>query len=128
MPGKHATGGDGVTLELPGFSVDMLQPPAGQRIPAGKEQLELRANVMMTCSCPIEPDGLWDANAFEVVALVLQRDCQIAEITLSYAGEIGQFAGTFPIPYHVLHLDYFHQTSFSLKAECAWSVPRTGSS
>jgi hypothetical protein len=39
-----------------------------------------------------------DANTFEVAALIRQRDRRVAEITLSYAGEIGQFAGTFPIP------------------------------
>jgi len=50
------------------------------------------------CGCPIAPGGLWDANAFEVAALIRQRDRRVAEIALSYAGEIGQFAGTFPIP------------------------------
>lgn len=53
---------------------------------------------MMLCGCPIAPGGLWDANAFEVAALIRQRDRRVAEIALSYAGEIGQFAGTFPIP------------------------------
>jgi hypothetical protein len=98
VPGKHITGGDGLTLELPGFSVDILHPPARQRVPAGQQRLELRANVMMMCGCPIEPGGLWDADAFEVVALIHQRDRRVAEIALSYAGEIGQFAGSFPIP------------------------------
>jgi hypothetical protein len=98
LPGKHITGGDGLTLELPGFSVDILYPPARRRVPAEQERIELRANVMMMCGCPIEPNGFWDANAFEVVALIRQRDRRVAEITLSFAGEIGQFAGAFPIP------------------------------
>ncbi|MEE4607768.1 MAG: hypothetical protein V2L15_02685, partial [Desulfobacteraceae bacterium] len=67
VPGKHITGGDGLTLELPGFSVDILYPPARQRVPAEQGRIELRANVMMMCGCPIEPEGFWDANAFEVV-------------------------------------------------------------
>lgn len=98
VPGKNITGGDGLTLELPGFSVDILYPPARQRIPAGREFIELRANVMMMCGCPIEPAGLWDADAFEVAAIIRQRDGRVTEIELSYAGEIGQFAGTFPVP------------------------------
>lgn len=98
VPGKHVTGGDGLTLELPGFSVDILHPPARQRVPAGQKRIELRANVMLMCGCPIEPGGLWDANALEVVALIRQRDRRVAEIAFSYAGEIGQFAATFPIP------------------------------
>ena len=53
---------------------------------------------MLMCGCPIEPGGLWDANALEVVALIRQRDRRVAEIAFSYAGEIGQFAATFPIP------------------------------
>ena len=98
VPGKHVTGGDGLVLELPGFSVDILHPPARQRVPAGQGQIELRANVMMMCGCPIEPGGLWDASTFEVAALIRQRERRVAEVALSYAGEIGQFAGTFPIP------------------------------
>jgi hypothetical protein len=98
VPGKHVTGGDGLTLELPGFSVDILSPPARQRVPAGQQRIELRANVMMMCGCPIKPGGLWDANAFEIVALIRQRDRHVAKIALTYAGEIGQFAGSFSIP------------------------------
>jgi hypothetical protein len=98
VPGKHVTGGDGLVLELPGFSVDILSPPSRWRVPAKQKQIELRANVMMLCGCPIEPGGFWDANAFEVAALIRQRDRPVGEIKLSYAGEIGQFAGVFPIP------------------------------
>jgi len=98
VPGKHVTGGDGLVLELPGFSVDILSPPSRWRVPAGQKQIELRANVMMLCGCPIEPGGFWDANAFEVAAFIRQRDRRVAEIRLSHAGEIGQFAGVFPIP------------------------------
>ncbi len=68
VPGKHVTGGDGLVLELPGFSVDILSPPSRWRVPAKQKQIELRANVMMLCGCPIEPGGFWDANAFEVAA------------------------------------------------------------
>jgi hypothetical protein len=46
LPGKHITGGDGLTLELPGFSVDILYPPARRRVPAEQERIELRANVI----------------------------------------------------------------------------------
>lgn len=98
VPGRHVTGGDGLVLELPGFSVDILSPPSRRRVPAEQKQIELRANVMMLCGCPIEPDGFWDANAFEVAALIRRRDHRVAEIRLSYAGEIGQFTGVFPIP------------------------------
>ena len=84
VPGKHVTGGDGLVLELPGFSVDILYPPVLSRTTPKPR--------------PIEPGGLWNANAFEVAALIRQRDRRVVEITLAYAGEIGQFAGAFPIP------------------------------
>jgi hypothetical protein len=51
--------GDGLTLELPGCSVDILHPPARQRVPAAQRQIELRANAMMRCGCPIEPAFLF---------------------------------------------------------------------
>jgi hypothetical protein len=98
VPGKHVTGGDGLVLELPGFSVDILQPPSRLRVPANQETIDLRVNVVMMRGCPIEPGGAWDADAFEVAALVRQRERLVAEIPLAYAGKIGQFAGAFRIP------------------------------
>lgn len=45
LPGKHLTGGDGVVLELTGFVVDVLAPPAHARL--GGEEVEVRVNLTM---------------------------------------------------------------------------------
>jgi hypothetical protein len=92
VPGKHVTGGDGWLLELPGFAVDVLAPPAQQRLPAGRE-VALRANVVMMCGCPIEPGGLWDASRYEVGAVVFRNGTKLRELPLAWAGETNQFAG-----------------------------------
>lgn len=54
--------------------------------------------MMVMCGCPIIPGGHWDADRFEVTALIRSRDRYIGEVRLSYAGEIGQFAGESTIP------------------------------
>ena len=41
---------------------------------------------------PIEPDGLWDANGFEVAAIVKRNGTKIDEVPLRYAGSTSQFA------------------------------------
>jgi hypothetical protein len=92
VPGKHVTGGDGWLLELPGFAVDVLAPPAHQRLVASAS-VPVRANVVMMCGCPIEPGGLWDANRFEVRAAVSRNGAKLREVPLAYAGETSQFAG-----------------------------------
>ncbi len=97
VPGKDITGGDGWVLELPGFVVDVLSPPAHQRIPADKGSVAVSANVVMMCGCPIAPDGLWDANAYEVKALVRKDGAPAGEVALRYAGETSQFEGEVPI-------------------------------
>jgi hypothetical protein len=38
VPGRHVTGGDGWVLELPGFVVDVLSPPAHVRLGAAKSK------------------------------------------------------------------------------------------
>jgi hypothetical protein len=91
VPGKHVTGGDGWLLELPGFVVDVLDPPAHRRV-AGARPISVRANVAMMCGCPIEPGGLWDADRFEVRAIVSRDGAKLREVPMRYAGETSQFA------------------------------------
>lgn len=91
VPGKHVTGGDGWLLELPGFVVDVLDPPAHQRHRGAPPAVVLRANVAMMCGCPVEPGGLWDATRFEVRALVSREGANPREVELRYAGEASQF-------------------------------------
>jgi len=92
VPGKHVTGGNGWLLELPGFAVDVLAPPAHQRLTAPRS-LPVRANVVMMCGCPIEPGGLWDASRFEVRAIVSRNGAKLREVPMAYAGETSQFSG-----------------------------------
>jgi len=92
VPGKHVTGGDGWLLELPGFAVDVLDPPSHQKLGAGTRSIGLRANVTMMCGCPIEPGGLWDADRFEVRARVRRDGGAEVELPLRYAGETNQFS------------------------------------
>jgi hypothetical protein len=94
VPGKHLTGGDGFRLELPGFVVDVLDPPAHRKLAGTPQTVELRANVVLMCGCPIEPGGLWDANGYEVRALVRRNGEPIPGAALAYAGATSQFAGT----------------------------------
>lgn len=96
VPGKHQDQGDGIWLELPGFMVDVLAPPAHVRLGSGA--VELAANVTMMCGCPITPGGLWDANAFEVRAWIDRDGERTAELPLSYSGTASQFAAEWTPP------------------------------
>jgi hypothetical protein len=105
VPGKHLTGGDGLRLELPGFVVDVLDPPAHLRLAGAPKTVPLRANVAMMCGCPIEPGGLWDAGAFEVTALLARDGKPAGRVPLAYAGATSQF-----------------QASLALDAPGAWEI------
>ncbi len=99
VPGKHITGGDAMLLELPGMVVDVLAPPAHMMLSAkdAPKQMEIQANVVMMCGCPIAPGGLWDADKFEVKALIKKDGKLIAEAPMQYAGNTSQFSGSFEI-------------------------------
>jgi hypothetical protein len=84
-------------LDLPGLVVDVLAPPAHIRLPAETTEINVRANVVMMCGCPIEPKGLWDADALEVKAIVKRNGERVADVALSFAGETSQFATKIPI-------------------------------
>lgn len=97
VPGRHLSAGDGWVLELPGFVVDVLAPPAHVNLPAETRRVGLRANVIMMCGCPVEPKGIWAAEKLEVAALVT-RDGQFqGRHALAYAGETSQFSGEVPV-------------------------------
>jgi hypothetical protein len=92
VPGKHVTGGDGWILELPGFAVDVLEPPAHQRLRGAPLDVAVRANVVLMCGCPVEPGGPWDADRYEVRAVVLRNGARLREVPMRYAGQTSQFA------------------------------------
>ena len=82
---------------MPGFAVDVLAPPAHVKLPAATKSVPITANVMMMCGCPIEPKGIWDAEAYTVKAVVKRDGDPWKSLDLAYAGSPSQFAGTLDI-------------------------------
>ncbi|WP_108424708.1 hypothetical protein [Flagellimonas amoyensis] len=83
IPGKDILG-DGVVLEIPGFIIDILTPNTHQYIPKQSigDGLDIRANMVMMCGCPIEKDGTWDSTPMEVVAILKKDGTTLAKIPL----------------------------------------------
>ncbi|MDX1672520.1 MAG: hypothetical protein R3211_09270 [Balneolaceae bacterium] len=92
IPGKDITG-DGIILEIPGFSVDLLQPQAHET--AGGTPISITANVVMMCGCPTEPGGLWDSSEYEIAAWVKKGGKTVAEVPMSFAGKESTYEGSF---------------------------------
>lgn len=97
VPGKHVTGGNGLLLEMPGFAVDILDPPAHLTVSGMPREITLQANVVMMCGCPITPGGLWDADQYEVAALIRRNAEPAGSFELDYAGQTSRFAGTLTV-------------------------------
>mgnify|MGYP006296885815 CR=1 FL=1 len=96
VPGHDVTG-EGVVLELHGFTVEMRQP-SGDVTPVAARSVPVRASVTMLCGCPIEPGGLWDADRIDVTARLVRDGGVVRETELSYAGETNIFGGTITPP------------------------------
>lgn len=92
VPGRDVLG-EGVILELNGFTVELLEPEAGAR-PAAGRPIPLRARVTMLCGCPTEPGGLWDADRIQVTAQLLRAGRVVLEGPLSFSGETSVYEGT----------------------------------
>ncbi len=90
IPGKDITG-DGVVLEVPGFVVDILSPQTHERINSS-EEIKLKANVIMMCGCPVTEGGTWDANQYEIKAIIVSEEIESREITLSPTEKPSTFA------------------------------------
>ncbi len=98
IPGGHLSVGDGWVIELPGLVVNVLEPAAAQKVSASEvDSISVSANVMMMCGCPITPDGLWDANQFEV-GMTISKDAEkVGEEEMSYAGKASLYNVEIPV-------------------------------
>ncbi|MFD1096482.1 hypothetical protein [Salegentibacter chungangensis] len=90
LPGKDISG-DGIVLEVPGFVVDLLSPQTHERITSDKP-IEIRANVVMMCGCPVTPGGIWDADQYEVNAMISSEGKQVREVPLKFADKTSTFS------------------------------------
>ncbi len=101
IPGKDILG-DGIVLEIPGFIVDILSPQRHKSF-AGDKSVKIKANITMTCGCPIAKDSIWDANDYEVKALLYKDGQRVEEKVLdlektsTFAGEVNLSAGMYEL-------------------------------
>lgn len=123
VPGQDLTG-EGVLLEIPGLIVDVTPLPAA----AAGQTMPVRAKVTMTCGCPTEPGGLWDADQIHITATVLRGNRVVAEVPLSYAGQSSTFEGLLPGlkpgSYRIEVLATDGRTGNSGRALQRWTVAR----
>ena len=92
IPGKDITG-DGIILEIPGFVVDILSPQTHETIMPGTE-VEIIANIVMMCGCPVTEAGTWDASGYEIKALISSEGKEQQEIDLKALGKPSTFSET----------------------------------
>ncbi len=92
VPGHPIVGGDAWLLELPGFAVDILSPAAHS---AASGEIKIEANVVLMCGCGVSPGGLWDADGYEIKALIYRDGVEAGEVPLGYAGTTSRFEGAF---------------------------------
>lgn len=95
IPGDDVTG-DGLTLTLHGFIVDVLSPTEGALAPG--TDVSVRARIRMMCGCPTEPGGLWDSDRYTIEAQLLHDGTVVAETPLSFTGTTSEYEGTVSIP------------------------------
>lgn len=81
-PGEHLDG-NGVVLTLQGLIVELLEPHAEGDWPAG-ESIRVAAGAKLLCTCPLEAEGLWDANDYRVHAELWRGDELRARVRLDY--------------------------------------------
>jgi hypothetical protein len=89
LPGVDLVG-EGVVLELNGFTVELIGPVEGAEIEAGKP-FDIRARVTMLCGCPTEPGGLWDSSAYRITARALRGGEVVGEWPMEFAGTTSEY-------------------------------------
>lgn len=91
IPGKNITG-DGIVLEIPGFVIDILSPQTHERIGADQD-IEVTANVVMMCGCPVTEGGIWDANHYDVQAIITKEGAEKTTLEMQVQEKPSTFKG-----------------------------------
>ncbi len=91
FPGKNIVG-DGIVLNVPGFVVDILAPQTHETISDG-DQISIMANVVLMCGCPITPGGMWNADNYEVNAIITKAGEKSQTVPLKIQGKASTFSG-----------------------------------
>lgn len=92
IPGKDITG-DGLIIEISGFIIDILSPQTHESVVENKE-IEIKANIVMMCGCPITKGGIWNADQYEVKA-VISKDGKLEKtLDLKVLEKASTFSGT----------------------------------
>lgn len=84
IPGKDIVG-DGIIVEIPGFIVDILAPTTQQfiKLDAIKDnKLGLTTSVTMACGCVISSGGIWNADKYQINAIVKYNGARQTEVPL----------------------------------------------
>lgn len=89
VPGKHIDG-EGIVLEIPGFIVDLLAPQTHEVLRAS-DDITLTANVVMMCGCPLTSGGMWNADEYEVMAMIMQNGELVEEVPMTITGKANTF-------------------------------------
>lgn len=92
VPGRDVTG-EGVILELNGFTVELLAPDDQAAVSVG-EAFEVRAHLTMLCGCPTEPGGMWDSNDYEILARAIRGGEVVGEWPMEFTGTTSEFAAS----------------------------------
>lgn len=95
LPGRHVRDGNGWMVEMPGFVVDILEPDLASSINLASGAVALKVNVVMMCGCPTSPGGTWDADRYEILAMIDRDGAPLASLPLSYTGTTSQYALSF---------------------------------
>jgi len=92
IPGRDMVG-EGVILELNGFTVELQTPDDDASLRAG-QAFDVRARLTMLCGCPTEPDGLWDSNDYEILVRALRAGEVVGEWPMTYTGTTSEYSAS----------------------------------
>lgn len=95
LPGEHLDG-EGVVVNLNGFTVELVEPAEEPFEVRGGDAYEVQAKVTMLCGCPTEPGGLWDADRMEITAHWVRNGRVVASAAMAYTGVTSHYTATLP--------------------------------
>ena len=101
VPGQDVVG-EGIVLTLQGFTVEILSPERGLLATAEPDAetgvVPVRARITMLCGCGTEPDGMWNADRYQIEGRLLDDGEPVARSALEFAGTTSTYETSLRAP------------------------------
>lgn len=99
IPGKDYTTGNGILIDVPGFVVDVTNPPIASHMKLDADKaIPVEADIAKLCGCKIDDQTPWPPERYEVDAHIYKDTTFITSVKMNHGDQPGKYMANLKMP------------------------------